>query len=246
MGCCATTTRVESVFNDKLAACDLRRYRKKGPRRSTRLLLEALKAAGVEGKTLLDIGGGIGAIQHELLDAGAASATSVEASGPYLKVEKDESERRGHDGVDFRHGDFVELAPTVEPADLVTLDRVICCYPDMERLVGLSAARARELYGVVYPRDTRLVRLGFATVNLVLRLLRKPMRAFVHRKHDLEALVQASGLTAHFSTRAGAWQVALYRRKPAPSYRGASSGDLLGLGGLAAPSLQGGPDEQPS
>jgi len=217
MGCCATTTRVESVFNDKLAAWDLRRYRKKGPRRSTRLLLEALKAGGVEGRTLLDIGGGIGVIQHELLDAGAASATNVEASGPYLKVAKDESQRRGQDGrVDFRHGDFVELAAAIEPADVVTLDRVICCYPDMERLVGLSAARARELYGVVYPRDTRLVRLGFAAVNLALRSLRKPMRTFVHSKHDVEALVQASGLTTHFSTRAGAWQVALYRRKPAP------------------------------
>jgi 2-polyprenyl-3-methyl-5-hydroxy-6-metoxy-1,4-benzoquinol methylase len=218
MGCCATTTRVESVFNDKLAACDLRRYRKKGPRRSTRLLLEALKAAGVEGKTLLDIGGGIGAIQHELLDAGAASATSVEASVAYVAAAREESRRRGHDGrADFRYGDFVELAPAIEPADVVTLDRVICCYPDMDRLVGLSAARARELYGAVYPRDTRLVRLGFATVNLVLRLLRKPMRAFVHPTTDLETVVQASGLTAHFSTRAGAWQVALYRRKPAPS-----------------------------
>jgi magnesium-protoporphyrin O-methyltransferase len=83
MSCCATTSRVESVFNDKLASHDLRRYRRKGPRRSTRLLVAALKAEGVEGKTLLDIGGGIGAIPHELLDAGAASATSVEASRPY-------------------------------------------------------------------------------------------------------------------------------------------------------------------
>jgi hypothetical protein len=219
MGCCTTTTtRIESVFNDKLAACDLRRYRKKGPKRSTRLLLDALKAGGVEGKTLLDIGGGIGAIQHELLDAGAGSATSVEASGPYLKVAKQESERRGHDGrADFRYGDFVELASEIEPADVVTLDRVICCYPDMERLVGLSTARARELYGVVYPRDTGLVRLGFAMVNLVLRLLRKPMRAFVHRSADLEALVHASGLTSELSTRAGAWSVALYRRTAAPT-----------------------------
>jgi hypothetical protein len=225
MGCCATTTRIESVFNDKLAACDLRRYRKKGPKRSTRVLLEALKTEGIEGKTLLDIGGGIGTIQHELLDAGAASATSVEASAPYLKAAREERERRGHDGrARFHHGDFVELAGTLEAADLVTLDRVICCYPDMERLVGLSAARARVFYGLVYPRDARLVRLGFATVNLLLRALRKPMRAFVHRADDVERVIEAGGLALHYSARAGAWEVAVYRRTPAPSASQSESG----------------------
>jgi 2-polyprenyl-3-methyl-5-hydroxy-6-metoxy-1,4-benzoquinol methylase len=218
MGCCATTTRVESVFNDKLAACDLRRYRKKGPKRSTRLLLDALKCEGIEGKTLLDIGGGVGAIQHELLDAGAASATSVEASAPYLKAAREESERRGHGArARFHHGDFVELAETLGAADLVTLDRVICCYPDMEALVRHSAARARVFYGLVYPRDTRLVRLGFATANLLLRLLRKPMRAFVHRADDIERLVEAGGLAVHYSACAGAWRVLVYRRAPSPA-----------------------------
>jgi predicted RNA methylase len=213
MACCATTTRVESVFNAKVAACDLRRYRKKGPRRSTRLLLEALKAEAVEGKTVLDIGGGVGAIQHELLDAGAASATSVEASLPYLKAAKEESARRGHRGrADFRHGDFVGLAAEIADADVVTLDRVICCYPDVQALVSRSAARARVFYGLVYPRDTRLVRLGFATVNLLLRLLRKPMRAFVHRADEVERLIEAAGLSSHRAARAGIWQVALYRR----------------------------------
>jgi hypothetical protein len=217
MDCCATPTRIESVFNDKLAARDLRRYRKKGPKRSTRLLLRALTAESVEGKTLLDIGGGVGAIQHELLDAGAASATSVEASAPYLAAARVESERRGHDGrAHFRHGDFVELAPTIEPADIVTLDRVICCYPDMEALVTHSAARAGVFYGLVYPRDTGLVRLGFAAVNLLLRLLRKPLRAFVHRADDVERVVNAGGLAVHYSARAGAWQVAVYRRTPSP------------------------------
>jgi hypothetical protein len=217
MGCCATTTRVESVFNDKLAACDLRRYRRKGPKRSTRLLIEALKAGGVEGKTLLDIGGGIGVIQHELLDAGVATATSVEASSPYLKAAREESERRGHDGrAQFHYGDFVELAGTLEAADLVTLDRVICCYPDMEALVRDSAARARVFYGLVYPRDTRPVRLGFATVNLLLRLLRKPMRAFVHRADDVGRVLEAGGLAMQYAARAGAWQVAVYRRTPSP------------------------------
>jgi hypothetical protein len=82
----------------------------------------------------------------------------------------------------------------------------------MEALVSQSAARARTFYVLVYPRDTRLVRRGFATVNLVLRLLRKPMRAFVHRAHDVERVVEAGGLRLHYSARTGAWQITVYRR----------------------------------
>jgi magnesium-protoporphyrin O-methyltransferase len=141
-----TTSRMGSFYNQRLAASDLRKYREQGPIPSTRALIEALKAEGVEGATLLDIGGGIGAIQHELLDAGLACATSVDASAPYLDAARDESDRRGYGArVTYRHGDFVELAESVPAADIVTLDRVINVYPDWERLIGLSAERAQDL-----------------------------------------------------------------------------------------------------
>ena len=115
----------------------------------------------MEGATLLDIGGGIGVIQHELLDSGAAQATSVEASSAYLSAARSESERRGLvDRVTYHHGDFVDLAESIQPADVVTLDRVLNVYPDWERLASLSAERARRLYGVVIPRDTLLREAG--------------------------------------------------------------------------------------
>jgi hypothetical protein len=85
---------------------------------------------------------------------------------------------RGHGSrVTYRHGDFVELAESVPPADTVMLDRVISVYPDLDRLAGLSVERARRLFGLVYPRDTRIVRLVFFATSLILRLLRKPVRA---------------------------------------------------------------------
>jgi Methyltransferase domain len=133
-------------FGERTARHDLKRYRKRGPSKPTRLLLEALRREGVEHATVLDVGGGIGAIQHELLDAGADRATSVEASAAYLRAATEEAERRGHDDrITNQAGDFVALADRVAPADVVTLDRVICCYPDMEALVGRSADRARRL-----------------------------------------------------------------------------------------------------
>ncbi len=102
------------------------------------MLIDALKTEGVEGATVIDIGGGIGAVQHELLAAGAAHVTSVDASDAYIQTAREESERRGLTGrVTYYHGDFLELAETIPPADIVTLDRVINVYPDWKRLIRI-------------------------------------------------------------------------------------------------------------
>jgi Methyltransferase domain len=213
-GVTATTTSPFEAYNEKTAASDLRRYRMKGPRPWTRTLIEALKAEGVEGATLLDIGGGIGVLQHELLAAGADRAIGVEASSAYLDASREESDRRGHgDRVTYQHGDFVELAESIPPADIVTLERVLNVYPDWERLAGLSAARAQRLYGVVHPRDTRFVRLVIFGINLMLRLQRKRVRASVIPVDAIERVAGENGLSPHFSATVGpAWQVAVYRR----------------------------------
>lgn len=190
------------------------RYRRKGPWSTTRLLIDTVRAQGIEGMTLLDIGGGVGAIQHELLTNGASTATSVDASGAYIQAAKKESERRGlTDRAAYHQGNFVDLAPQIDPADIVTLDRVICCYHDMEALVGLSAARARKLYGLVYPRDTWWMRLGFAGLNLAMWALRNPFRGFVHPTRAVDAVVGSNGLERHSYRRTALWQVALYARQ---------------------------------
>src|SRR5258707_1794781 len=127
---------IEGQFNSREAGKKLADYQKHGLTGTTRLLIAALKEAGVEGRTLLDIGGGIGAIQLELLKAGARSAVSVDASTAYVEAAQQEARRQGlQDRIQFQHGDFVELADGVPPADIVTLDRSVCCYPDMPALV---------------------------------------------------------------------------------------------------------------
>jgi magnesium-protoporphyrin O-methyltransferase len=200
-------------YDEKKATAELRRSRKKGPNPWTRALVEALKAEGVQGTTLLDIGGGIGAIQHELLADGVVSATSVDASSAYLVAAREESDRRGLSGrITYLHGDFVELAPSVPAADIVTLDRVLNVYPDWERLASLSAERARRLYGIVIPRNTPFVRLVISGINLMLRLKGKRIRAAVVPIHAIDQVLKATGFRRHSSTRVGpAWQVVIYR-----------------------------------
>jgi 2-polyprenyl-3-methyl-5-hydroxy-6-metoxy-1,4-benzoquinol methylase len=203
-----------SFYDQKRASSQLRSYREKGPIPSTRALIEALLGEGVEGATLLDIGGGIGAIQHELLDAGLAHATSVDASAPYLDAAREEGQRRGHaDRVTYLHGDFVDLADSAPAAEIVTLDRVINVYPEWERLVELSAAHAQRLLGLVYPRDTRMTRLVVFAMNLVLRLQGKPVRAAIRPGDTIARIARENGLAPHVAQDIGpAWHVAVFRR----------------------------------
>ncbi|MGH2484724.1 MAG: class I SAM-dependent methyltransferase [Ktedonobacterales bacterium] len=212
MDCCQCQG-IEGLFNRRQAERDLKRYQRKGPARGTSILLDALRRQGVTGATLLDIGGGIGAIQLELLGSGAASATDVDASTAYLATARAEGARRGYgDRVTYQHGNFVELASAVAEADIVTLDRVICCYHDMRGLVGASAGKAQRLYGLVYPRDAWFVRAGAVVINLMLRLQRNPFRFFPHRTHAVEAALREAGLERRFHGKAGFWQVAVFAR----------------------------------
>ena len=148
-----------------------------------------------------------------MLKAGVKTTLTVEASAAYIEAAKAEAERQGRaDRMSHRHGNFVDLAADIPPADIVTLDRVICCYSDMPALVGLSAARARELYGVVYPRDTWWMKIGLAVANMFFRVRRTPFRSFWYATPEVEAVVSRHGLKRRFYGQTLVWQVAVYAR----------------------------------
>jgi magnesium-protoporphyrin O-methyltransferase len=203
----------DAVFDERAARRELAAYRRNGPTGTTRRLLEAIRESGVAGARVLDIGGGVGIIGAELLHAGASRLTDVDASRSYLAAARSEIERRGHgERATFMHGDFVELADAVEPAEIVTLDRVICCYGDWESLVDRSLDRARRLYGVVYPRDRWWMRLSIATVRAAGRLFGRALPFHVHPERAVDARIRAAGFQPIFARRGLAWQTILYRR----------------------------------
>ena len=210
MDCCQIQG-LEEVFSQPLVDKELKRYRSKGPIKTTRLLIEAIEAEDVAGKTLLDIGGGVGAIQHALLRDGLLHATDVDASAAYLVATRSEAQRRGlADCITYQHGNFVDLAEDIPPADIVTLDRVICCYNDMERLVSLSAARAKLRYGLVYPRNTWWLKAAMKIGNFFLRLQNSQYRMFLHPNAAVEAILERNGLKKSFSSHTLIWQVVVY------------------------------------
>ena len=217
MDCCGPEdTDFDRQFDARHAAQHLRAYRRDGPSGLTRALIDGLAAGGLDGRTVLDIGGGVGAVHHELLRAGASVAVDVDASRAYLEAARGEAVRQGHaERVRYVRGDFVAIAPSLDAADLVALDRVICCYPDMTALVGRSASLAGRRYGLVYPRDTWLARAAVALLNTRFRLSRSSFRSFVHPTSDVEAVLAGHGLVKRSEQTTLIWQLAIYERPAA-------------------------------
>lgn len=213
MTSCCSNEAIAQQFGRETADEELRRYRSDGPLPTTEALIQALAARGVAGADLLDIGAGVGAIHHALLERGARRAVHVDISSDYIEAARTETERVGHAGrVRFVNGDFVEIAPGIEPADVVTLDRVICCYADMEGLVTRSAERSRHLYGAVYPRDRLSVRLAIASMNLWKRLRGSTFRSYLHAPAAIDDVLRRLGFVRHSTQRTWVWEVVVYVR----------------------------------
>jgi len=212
MTCCDPDV-YDDRFDRRSAELQLREYQRNGPDDWTTRLIDELADGGVDGMTVLDIGAGVGAVHHALLEAGARSAVDVDASGPYLAVARGEAERRGlGDRVTYRKGDAVALAPDLDDADLVALDRVVCCYGDMPGLVGAAAGRTRRRLGMVLPRDDAWVRALVAVPNAWNRLRRDPFRIHAHRTADVTRVATASGLVERSSHRGLFWQSLVFER----------------------------------
>ncbi len=202
-----------NTFSTKDADGDLERYRKQGPDRTTRALIDAIRAEGIEGASLLDIGGGIGAIQLELLGAGLSRSTSVDASEAYVAVARAEAARRGYaEAASHRFGTLADVQSEVAAADVVTLDRVVCCSSDLPALLGTATERARRMVGLVYPRPTWWNRIAARVINAFSWLTRDPTRWHLHPEAEIRGILQRAGFERRDVDRSFVWQVALYVR----------------------------------
>jgi 16S rRNA G966 N2-methylase RsmD len=197
------------LFTARFARRMAERYRKKGLDRTAQRMVDFLEQRGIEGATVLEIGGGVGEIQIELLKRGAEHAVNLELSPAYEEEAgrllreaalQDRAERRLHD---------IAVDPGgVADADVVVLHRVVCCYPDYERLLGAAAARTRRLLVFSYPPRNAVARVVVGASNLVYRLLRKEFRSFTHPPVSMLAVLGERGLRRTFAHHAPVWQVA--------------------------------------
>ena len=217
MSPCCRHDAYREVFDEKQAAKDASRYRKKGLPKDAAAGITFLRTRGVEGLTVLEVGGGIGAAGLELLRAGASHAVNVELSPAYASTAGELARQAGvgERAVEVRVGDFVAAAATIEPADVVVMNRVVCCYPDFEALLAAASEKARLYLVFSYPRDNVLARAVNAAANLMLRLSRKDFRSHVHPRGAMLALLEGAGFRLASERRAPIWQTAALERSSA-------------------------------
>lgn len=219
-GCCAPVPpnpgqggadpdRYRSVFTAQFSRSITRRYERKGLRSAEQRIVDFLASRGLEGATVLEVGGGAGEIQLELLARGAARSTNLELSDGYEADAERLIARAGMAGrVERRLG--VDLAATpdaVQPADVVVLHRVVCCYPDYAALLGAAASHARKAIAFSYPPSGPLARLGLRVGNAMLRLSGRSFRGFAHDPGAMIDVVRAHGLEPVYQHRSGVWSV---------------------------------------
>ncbi len=213
MSDCCTPKGYRQIFSEKNAAGEAKRYRRKGLDGTSKRIFDFIRERGVEGKTLLEVGGGIGAVEIELLKTGVTRAVNVELNPTYeiaaseLLVESGLSDR-----VERLVMDFAQAGVEVQPADVVVMNRVICCYPDMPKLASAAADRAKGMLVMSFPNRRWWTRLGLTLANFGFRVIRLQFRVFLHPPALILATVEQRGFKTRLNQPGRLWQVVAFER----------------------------------
>ena len=206
---CCNPRGCDQFFGARFARHSANRYRKRGLDRTGRRIVGFLQSRGLEHATVLEVGGGVGELQLELIKRGAARTINLELSAAYEEEAARLARDAGIDGrVERRLHDIAVDPAQVEPADIVVLHRVVCCYPDYERLLGAAANHARRLLVFSHPPRNPISRAILAGQNLGFRLWRKEFRVFAHPPAAMLTVLERHGLRPVFTHRGIPWQVA--------------------------------------
>jgi len=196
-------------FSKRFARRLARKYQKRGLDKTARKMADFLRDRVIEGATVLEIGGGVGEIEIELLKAGAARTQNLELSPGYEQEARKLAEEAGVGRrVDWRIHDIARDSQAVEPADIVVMHRVVCCYPDYDRLLGAAADHARRALVFSYPPRNVLFRAFYGVFNFVMRLMRSSFRGFAHPPGAMLAVLEGRGLRRAYEGHVGIWRVA--------------------------------------
>jgi magnesium-protoporphyrin O-methyltransferase len=201
------------MFGARFARRMAARYRRRGLDKTAQAIVDLVTQGGVQGATVLEIGGGVGEIQLELLRRGATSVTNLELSSGYEAEASALIEEAGVGGrVQRRLVDIAMDPAAVEPADIVVLNRVVCCYPDVAKLLGAAADHARSQLVFSHPPRNTMSRAVIGTQNLLFRMVGRDFRAFAHPPDAMLAVLAEHGLQRRGSYSGRVWQVAALAR----------------------------------
>lgn len=213
MGCCTVPTQDTDQFFSRLAGLHRLRFRIFGFEDTQRHLLEGIQQTGLSGATVLEIGCGPGYLHQALLKAGARRAVGVDLSERMLHEARHLADAAGLAGrTEYRKGDFVALAPHLSSADITILDKVVCCYPDVEALLRCSLDKTCRVYALTFPQDRSLTRMGVAVMARWLQILGSEFRTYVHPPQKIRNEITARGFQRHYVQDSRLWMTEVYVR----------------------------------
>jgi magnesium-protoporphyrin O-methyltransferase len=91
------------------------------------------------------------------------------------------------------------------------MHRVICCYPDPDRLTAAACARACDRVAITIPREAWWVRIGFWGLNAWLRLRRIVFRGYVHPHAQILEVATTHGFHTSRHDRGLLWKSFILR-----------------------------------
>ena len=215
---CCTPKRIndlENTFDRQRAEKEARTYLERGTNKRIKKLLASFQDQSSKPFTVLDIGCGVGAAHFELLKNGLVlDVVGVEASSSYIASAKQIADSlKLAERVRYTQMDFAQSFDSVESADIVILDRVICCYPDLENLLAPAAARARRYLALSYPREDWWVELFYRLTNSIRWLKGNEFFTYIHSHTDVYRITLQNGLSPVYVTQSGEWQITIFERK---------------------------------
>lgn len=205
---CCNNQGLNDIFTEKVSRKDADRYRRKGLPRRARKLLKSIEAqVPLEGRSTLEIGVGAGGVTVEMLRRGAAHATGVDAVAAQLGAARElAADFNVAARAEFVLADFAKH-DDVPKADVVVMDRVICCYGDWRGLLDSAATHANTIVAMTYPRDTWWMRIIGMAMNLSRVLVRSDFRFYIHPPHKMQELLAARGFRATANGHYLGWEL---------------------------------------
>jgi magnesium-protoporphyrin O-methyltransferase len=205
---------LDEIFTERVSRHDARKFQRRGLDPRARKLLRGLeRLVGLQNRTTLEIGLGAGGFTIEMPERGAATATGVDAIAGQLEQARRLAEAHGvADRLQLKQGDVTEIAAELPRADVVVLDRVVCCYPDWNALLGAAAAHTTRALALSYPREAWYTRAWIASANFAMRLMRRTFRLYLHSPAAMHELLRTHGFAPQVIGHRAVWELLIATR----------------------------------
>ena len=210
MSCCAHAGSASRFFSF-FARRYHKKYLKKGLEKTQLQLVAGLAQAGFDQSTLLEIGSGVGYLHQQMIKSGATSALGIDLSDKMLHEAKKLALSQGLENqTDYLQGDFLDLIPEIEKADVTVLDKVVCCYPDANSLVHESVKKTNRVYGLTYPRKNLMTKTGEFIIAIIMKIFRSDFRSYVHDPLLIEQWITEQGFRKLYQDQTLVWLTQVY------------------------------------